>query len=108
MVHMPQTDVDRNQIQLEDIQTEARRALLPYRVEFLAVLWWTVYSVGQHVAQRYQMDDEKHPRVFLCGDACHSQSPTLGQRLNTGLSDVFNLVSACFLFLLELTTPSLA
>ncbi|KAG0165907.1 hypothetical protein DFQ28_008157 [Apophysomyces sp. BC1034] len=92
MVHMPQTDVDRNQIQLEDIQTEARRALLPFRVDIMAVLWWTVYSVGQHVAQRYQIEGEEHPRVFLCGDACHSQSPTLGQGLNTGLGDVFNLI----------------
>ncbi|KAI8393997.1 FAD binding domain-containing protein [Radiomyces spectabilis] len=94
MVHMS-SGKERNQIQLNDIQTEARRALLPYRVEFLAVLWWTVYSVGQHVAQEMQRTitpQDNRPRVFLCGDAAHSQSPTLGQGLNTGLGDVFNLV----------------
>ncbi|KAI9246290.1 FAD binding domain-containing protein [Phascolomyces articulosus] len=101
MVELPSDDRDRNQIPLETVQSEARRALLPHRVEFLAVMWWTVYSVGQHVANRYTdwMNEEEEgndnnniPRVFLCGDACHSQSPTLGQGLNTGIGDVFNLM----------------
>ncbi|KAI9477701.1 FAD binding domain-containing protein [Zychaea mexicana] len=92
MVELPSDDRDRNQIPLETVQSEARRALLPHRVEFLAVMWWTVYSVGQHVAARYTDNAGDTPRVFLCGDACHSQSPTLGQGLNTGIGDVFNLV----------------
>ncbi|KAI7881169.1 hypothetical protein K492DRAFT_177357 [Lichtheimia hyalospora FSU 10163] len=82
---------DRNQIHLETVQHEARRALLPHRVEFTAVMWWTIYAVGQHVATHYTSSQED-PRIFLCGDACHSQSPTLGQGLNTGFGDVFNLV----------------
>ncbi|KAI9310941.1 FAD binding domain-containing protein [Dichotomocladium elegans] len=81
---------DRNQIHLETVQHEARRALLPHRVEFIAVMWWTIYQVGQHVATHYTSSRDD-PRIFLCGDACHSQSPTLGQGLNTGLGDVFNL-----------------
>ena len=97
MVELPSDERDKNQIPLETVQSEARRALLPHRVEFLAVMWWTVYSVGQHVANQYtdkkeDDDDNIIPRVFLCGDACHSQSPTLGQGLNTGIGDVFNLV----------------
>ncbi|KAG2218390.1 hypothetical protein INT45_011578 [Circinella minor] len=97
MVELPSDERDKNQIPLETVQSEARRALLPHRVEFLAVMWWTVYSVGQHVANRYtdkkeDDDDNIIPRVFLCGDACHSQSPTLGQGLNTGIGDVFNLM----------------
>ena len=39
-----------------------------------------------------QLASEDH-RVFLCGDAAHSQSPTLGQGVNTGFGDIFNLVS---------------
>lgn len=83
---------DRNQIHLETVQHEARRALLPHRVEFIGTMWWTIYRVGQHVATHYTSSQED-PRIFLCGDACHSQSPTLGQGLNTGFGDVFNLAS---------------
>lgn len=87
---------NRNKIMLEDIQREAKRALLPHRIEFLGILYWSVYVVGQRYASRL---DSKDQRVFLCGDAAHSQSPTLGQGLNTGLGDVFNLVSSLVLLL---------
>ncbi|KAI8139721.1 FAD binding domain-containing protein [Fennellomyces sp. T-0311] len=107
MVELPSDDRDRNQIPLEIVQSEARRALLPHRVEFLAVMWWTVYSVGQHVANRYTDKDSDMPRVFLCGDACHSQSPTLGQGLNTGVGDVFNLMWKIAMVNAGLAKPSL-
>ncbi|KAL7331145.1 hypothetical protein PS15p_203377 [Mucor circinelloides] len=80
---------NRNKIMLEDIQREAKRALLPHRIEFLGILYWSVYVVGQRYASRLASEDQ---RVFLCGDAAHSQSPTLGQGLNTGFGDVFNLI----------------
>ncbi|GAN08664.1 phenol 2-monooxygenase [Mucor ambiguus] len=80
---------NRNKIMLEDIQREAKRALLPQRIEFLGILYWSVYVVGQRYASRLDSEDQ---RVFLCGDAAHSQSPTLGQGLNTGFGDIFNLI----------------
>ncbi|CEG72436.1 hypothetical protein RMATCC62417_07996 [Rhizopus microsporus] len=80
---------NRNKIQVEDIQREAKRALLPHRIEFLGVLYWSVYVVGQRYAERIDAEDL---RVFLCGDAAHSQSPTLGQGVNTGFGDIFNLI----------------
>ncbi|RCI02484.1 hypothetical protein CU098_009731 [Rhizopus stolonifer] len=80
---------NRNKIQVEDIQREAKRALLPHRIEFLGILYWSVYVVGQRYAERLDAEDL---RIFLCGDAAHSQSPTLGQGVNTGFGDIFNLV----------------
>lgn len=80
---------NRNKVQLEDIQREAKRALLPHRLEFLGILYWSVYVVGQQLASR--MDAMDH-RIFLCGDAAHCQSLTLGQGLNTGFGDIFSLV----------------
>ncbi|KAI9274161.1 FAD binding domain-containing protein [Sporodiniella umbellata] len=79
---------NRNKIQVEDIQREAKRALLPHRIDFLGILYWSVYVVGQRFAEKLDAEDL---RVFLCGDAAHSQSPTLGQGLNTGFGDIFNL-----------------
>ncbi|CAO3621842.1 unnamed protein product [Cunninghamella echinulata] len=80
---------NRNNIQIEDIQREAKRALMPYRIEFLGTLYWSTYIVGQRLASTY---DGMNQRVFLLGDAAHCQSPTLGQGVNTGFGDVFNLI----------------
>lgn len=79
----------RHNIQMEDIQREAKRALMPYRIEFLGTLYWSTYVVGQRQATTM---DGMNERVFLLGDAAHCQSPTLGQGINTGFGDAFNLV----------------
>lgn len=86
---------NRNNIQIEDIQREAKRALMPYRIEFLGTLYWSTYIVGQRLASTY---DGMNQRIFLLGDAAHCQSPTLGQGVNTGFGDVFNLVNRYKLF----------
>ncbi|CAO3598908.1 unnamed protein product [Absidia cylindrospora] len=80
---------NRNNIQMEDIQREAKRALMPYRLEFLGTLYWSTYVVGQRQATTM---DGMNERVFLLGDAAHCQSPTLGQGINTGFGDAFNLI----------------
>ncbi|KAI1171768.1 FAD binding domain-containing protein [Nemania sp. FL0916] len=66
---------------------EAIAAVKPFSLEFERVDWWTIYTVGQRIAQRFSLDE----RVFLVGDACHTHSSGAAQGLNTGIHDAVNL-----------------
>lgn len=66
---------------------EAVAACLPFDVSFERVDWWTIYSVGQRVAERFFV----HDSVFLAGDACHTHSSGAAQGMNTGIHDSVNL-----------------
>ncbi|CAF9929297.1 MAG: hypothetical protein HETSPECPRED_007336 [Heterodermia speciosa] len=69
-----------------DVIAEAQKALQPFTLEFEFVDWWTVYSVGQRLANSYRQD-----RVLIAGDAAHTHSSGAAQGLNTGLHDAVNL-----------------
>ncbi|WP_276809268.1 FAD-dependent monooxygenase [Castellaniella defragrans] len=79
----------------DDLIAKARQIMNPYRLEVKEVAWWSIYEVGQRVAERF--DDtpagSEHliPRAFVAGDACHTHSPKGGWGLNTSLPDTFNL-----------------
>jgi len=60
--------------------------LQPFTLEFKSVDWWTVYSVGQRLSGNYRND-----RVFIAGDAAHTNSSDAVQGINTGLQDAVNL-----------------
>lgn len=66
---------------------EAVAACKPFEVEFERIDWWTIYSVGQRVAESFYVKDA----VFLAGDACHTHSSGAAQGLNTGVHDSSNL-----------------
>ncbi|CAK5272934.1 unnamed protein product [Mycena citricolor] len=66
---------------------EAIEALQPFEVEFLEVDWFTIYGIGQAIAETFSAQD----RVFLAGDACHTHSSGSAQGLNTGVHDAVNL-----------------
>ncbi|KAJ9623394.1 hypothetical protein H2203_005653 [Taxawa tesnikishii (nom. ined.)] len=70
-----------------DVKREAVRAVAPFKLEFVMVDWWTLYSVGQRVAERFQ-DRE---RILLAGDAGHTHSSGAAQGMNTGTHDAVNL-----------------
>ncbi|KAF9875442.1 FAD binding domain-containing protein [Colletotrichum karsti] len=59
----------------------------PYKVEIAETSWFSVYSIGQRVADNFA----KENRVFLTGDACHTHSPKAGQGMNVSLQDGYNL-----------------
>ncbi|KAI9155313.1 Phenol hydroxylase [Paramyrothecium foliicola] len=69
------------------VQQAAKRILHPYSIEWETVEWYSVYPIGQGIAQKYTLDE----RVFLGGDACHTHSPKAGQGMNTAFLDAQNL-----------------
>ncbi|MBS0320427.1 MAG: FAD-binding monooxygenase [Proteobacteria bacterium] len=83
-------------ITADDAIAAARRVLHPYTLDVRDVVWFSVYEVGQRVTDRF--DDvpadappTRTPRVFICGDACHTHSAKAGQGMNVSLQDGFNL-----------------
>lgn len=86
----------RNRFTIDSIIDAARTVLHPYVLEVKDVAWWSVYEVGQRVADRF--DDiepgergTRSPRVFIAGDACHTHSAKAGQGMNVSMQDGFNL-----------------
>ncbi|KAI0628051.1 FAD binding domain-containing protein [Trametes polyzona] len=70
------------------IMRKAQEIMKPYRMEAVGEMeWWTVYIVGQRVADTYSIKN----RVFIAGDACHTHSPKAGQGMNASMIDAHNL-----------------
>ncbi|KAK0836557.1 hypothetical protein LTR03_013570 [Friedmanniomyces endolithicus] len=82
---------------------EAIASVKPFSLEFEKVDWWTIYSVGQRVAQSFFLKD----CVFLAGDACHTHSSGAAQGMNTGLHDAINIGWKISLVLRGLAKPSI-
>jgi phenol 2-monooxygenase (NADPH) len=70
-----------------DLQSTVRSILTPYNIEFVKVVWYSTYKVGQRYADHFHKDR----RVFLTGDACHTHSPKAGQGMNVSLQDGYNI-----------------
>jgi len=86
---------DRN-ITADQLVAVARRILHPYTLEVKEIAWWSVYEIGQRLCDRFddvpdQDDENRLPRVFIAGDACHTHSPKAGQGMNVSMQDAFNL-----------------
>ena len=80
------TDADwdpRKQATTEEVQEHAKKILKPYYIEWERVEWYSVYPIGQGIAERYTLDE----RVFMGGDCCHTHSPKAGQGMNTAIID---------------------
>lgn len=71
----------------EVVKQEAIKAMAPFKIEFVSIDWWTLYSIGQRVAETFQHRD----RVLLAGDAAHTHSSGAAQGMNTGVHDAVNL-----------------
>ncbi|KAK5131954.1 hypothetical protein LTR08_000466 [Meristemomyces frigidus] len=82
---------------------EAIAAVKPFSLEFEEVDWWTIYSVGQRVAQSFFVKD----CIFLAGDACHTHSSGAAQGMNTGLHDAVNLAWKLSMVLRSIANPEI-
>lgn len=71
----------------EEVQNHAKQIMKPYYIEWDRVEWYSVYPIGQGIAERYTLDN----RVFMGGDACHTHSPKAGQGMNAAFLDAQNL-----------------
>ena len=73
----------------------AQRILHPYTLEVKEVAWWSVYEIGQRLCDKFddapEPAQDRFPRVFIAGDACHTHSPKAGQGMNVSMQDGFNL-----------------
>ncbi|KAJ7595205.1 FAD binding domain-containing protein [Mycena floridula] len=70
----------------EVIMALAKKALLPFTLEFVKMDWWTIYDIGQRIAGTF-----RDGPVFLAGDAGHTHSSGAAQGMNTGMHDAMNL-----------------
>lgn len=80
--------IDRSKITPEFIMKNARNIFSPYDFDMVNIKWYTAYQIGQRVATNFS---DKHNRVFITGDACHTHSPKAGQGMNVSMMDSYNL-----------------
>ncbi|MDN6636886.1 MAG: FAD-dependent monooxygenase [Yaniella sp.] len=94
---VPEGDTEfRKRITVEQVTQSANKILDPYSIEVREVAWWSIYEVGQRIADGFDNlnDDERadrQPRIFIAGDACHTHSAKAGQGMNVSMQDTFNL-----------------
>jgi phenol 2-monooxygenase len=80
----------------ERLADVANRILHPYSIEVKDVGWWSVYTIGQRLTDKFDdvpADEVENriPRVFIAGDACHTHSAKAGQGMNVSMADTWNL-----------------
>jgi phenol 2-monooxygenase (NADPH) len=88
--------VSDRKITVDHLIEGARRILKPHTLEVKEVPWWSVYEIGQRLCDKFddvpeEDVEQRLPRVFIAGDACHTHSPKAGQGMNVSMQDGFNL-----------------
>lgn len=104
--------LERDRVTVEQLIAAARRIFRPYTLDVKEVVWWSVYEIGQRLTSRFDDVPPEQagrcvPRVFICGDACHTHSPKAGQGMNVSMADAFNLGWKLALVLRGLAGPEL-
>ena len=92
----PNERIAERNLTADDLVAAARRILHPYTLDVKEIAWWSVYDIGQRLCDKFDdvaeaEGDERPPRIFTAGDACHTHSPKAGQGMNVSIADAFNL-----------------
>ncbi|KAJ3525003.1 hypothetical protein NM208_g11828 [Fusarium decemcellulare] len=74
----------------EKCKASIKQHMMPYRVDFVAIEWFSTFEVKERVASTFISQDGAG-KIFLAGDAAHVHSVNGGQGLNTGIADAFAL-----------------
>lgn len=90
----PDERVTSRQFTQDDLIAAANRIMAPYTIDVKEVVWWSIYEIGHRLTDRFDdvpAGEDRNPRVFTAGDACHTHSPKAGQGMNVSMQDAFNL-----------------
>lgn len=80
----------------EVLLDRARRIFKPYTFDVRHIAYWSVYEVGQRLTDHFDdvptpEREQRNPKVFITGDACHTHSAKAGQGMNVSMNDSYNL-----------------
>lgn len=90
----PDERVATRNLTVDHIIDAGNRIMRPYSVDVKKVVWWSIYEIGHRLTDRFDDvsgEENRNPRVFTAGDACHTHSPKAGQGMNVSMQDTFNL-----------------
>ena len=79
---------------IDQVIARANEILTPYVLDVKHVAWNSVYEVGHRLTERFDdvaPEEQRHPRVFIAGDACHTHSAKAGQGMNVSMQDGWNI-----------------
>ena len=81
----------------DDMIAAANRIMQPYTIDVKEVVWWSIYEIGHRMTDRFDdvpEGEDRNPRVFTAGDACHTHSPKAG---HLTCSTSMSCVTTCIL-----------
>lgn len=90
----PDERVSSRNFTASDMIAAANRIMAPYTIDVKEVVWSSIYEIGHRMTDRFDdvpQGEDRNPRVFTAGDACHTHSPKAGQGMNVSMQDTFNL-----------------
>ncbi|POW04532.1 hypothetical protein PSTT_10287 [Puccinia striiformis] len=87
LLNQDHQSVIRETATLETCQEQAKKIFHPYTLKFGETDWFSIYTIGQRIANKYTLDG----RIILGGDAVHTHSPKAGQGMNISMLDMYSL-----------------
>ena len=83
-------------ITAEVLIDRAQRIFKPFNFDVRHIAYWNFYEVGQRLTDHFDdvpksQREQRTPRVFIAGDACHTHSAKAGQGMNVSMNDTYNL-----------------